>query len=71
MMDPRNQKTGNTVEELMSHNGRVIKGFKLTKSVLEKVHSKGGRLLWTCLLVPPRVSREIFPTVRGREGIVP
>jgi len=41
------------------------------KPILEHVHGKGGRFLWPGFLVPPGVSREIFPVVRGRGDITP
>ena len=45
---------------------------RLTKPVLEHVHGKGGRFLWSGFLIPPRVGGEFFAVVVGRKGsIVP
>lgn len=71
MIDPRIQKTGNTVEELVNHNGGDDEVTRLTKPILEQVHGEGGRFLRPSFLIPPRVSREIFAAVGRREDIMP
>ena len=46
--------------------------MRLTKPILEHVHGKGGWLLLSGFLIPPRVSRKVFAVVvRRRNDIVP
>lgn len=45
---------------------------RLTKPVLEHVHGKRRRFLWSGFLIPPRIGGEVFVVVvGGKGGIVP